>query len=97
MSIALEQRLMLGLDAYTATQDAANSTTAELMRGVTGLLAQSDATSALWQAGAASYLGRVIAAQGAVVAYRDGFFLVGLIFMLALLPALLMARDATKR
>lgn len=96
LSIALERRMMLHIDAYTATQDAANSTTAELMRGVTGLLAQSDATSALWQAGAANYLGRVIAAQGAVVAYRDGFFLVGLIFVVALLPALLMGRAAAR-
>lgn len=79
--------------AYTATQDAANVTTAWLLPDVTGLLAQRDATSALWQAGAANHLGRVIAAQGAVVAYRDGFCLVGLIFTLALL----MARGATKR
>ncbi len=88
---------MLRLDAYTATQDAANATTAELLRDVTGLLAQSDATSALWQAGAVNCLGRVTAAQGAVAAYRDGFFLVGLIFVAALLPVLLMARGATKR
>lgn len=96
LSIALERRTMFHIDAYTATQDAANSTAAELLRGVTGLLAQTDATSALWQAGAASYLGRMIAAQGAVVAYRDSFFLVGLIFVLALLPALLMGRAAAR-
>lgn len=97
LSIALERRMLLHIDAYTATQDAANSTTAELMRGVTELLAQGDTSSALWQAGAANYLGRVIAAQGAVVAYRDGFFLVGLIFILALLPALLMARASSSK
>jgi len=32
-----------------------------------------------------------------VVACRDGFFLVGMIFVAALLPALLMARGGTKR
>ena len=36
-------------------------------------------------------------AGGAVVACRDGFFLVGQMFVAALLPALLMARGATKR
>jgi MFS family permease len=97
LSIALERRMMLHIDAYTATQDAANSTTAELMRGVTGLLAQGDTASALWQAGAANYIGRVVAAQGAVAAYRDGFFLVGLVFAVALLPALLMARPKAPR
>lgn len=34
---------------------------------------------------------------GAVVACRDAFLLVGLIFIAALLPALLMARGATRR
>ncbi|MBN8747272.1 hypothetical protein [Xenophilus azovorans] len=38
------------------------------MRGLTGLLAQSDATTALWQSGAANYLGSVFAAQGSGVA-----------------------------
>ena len=35
--------------------------------------------------------------RGAVVACRDGFFLVGMIFVAALLLALLMARGGTKR
>lgn len=66
--IALERWLMLHIDTYTATQDAANGTTAKLLRGLTGLLAQSDATTALWQSGAANYLGSVFAAQGSGVA-----------------------------
>jgi len=49
-------------------QDAANGTTVKPLRGLTGLLAQSDATTALWQSGAANYLGSVFAAQGSGVA-----------------------------
>jgi EmrB/QacA subfamily drug resistance transporter len=95
LSIALERRTQFYVDSLTAAQDAANSTTSELVLGVAGLLAQSDTPSALWQAGAINYLGRVIYAQGNMLGYRDSFFIVGVIFLAALIPALLMRRSST--
>jgi hypothetical protein len=95
LSIALERRTQFYVDRFTAAQDAANSTTTELMRGVAGLLAQSDTPSSLWQAGSMNYLGRVIYAQGNMLGYRDSFFIVGVIFLAALIPALLMRRNST--
>jgi EmrB/QacA subfamily drug resistance transporter len=94
LSITLERRTQLYVDSFTAAQHAANSTTTDMLGAVTGLLAQAGVPEAIRQAGAMSYLGRVIYTQGNMLGYRDSFFIVGVFFLAALLPALMMRRRA---
>ncbi|MEP1677105.1 MAG: DHA2 family efflux MFS transporter permease subunit [Nitratireductor sp.] len=95
LSIALERRSQLYIDSFTAAQHAGNSATADMLREVTGLLAQAGVPEAIRQAGAMNYLGRVIYSQGNMLGYRDSFFIVGAIFLAALVPALMMRRRST--
>ncbi|MCA8931320.1 MAG: hypothetical protein KDA49_02570, partial [Rhodospirillaceae bacterium] len=69
---------------------AANSATAEVLRTVRGVLARDGLPDAVQQAGPVNYLARMIYPQGNVLGYRDGFFIVGVIFLAALVPALVM-------
>jgi hypothetical protein len=59
------------------------------------LFAQAGVPEAIRQAGAMNYLGRVIYSQGNMLGYRDSFFIVGAIFLAALVPALMMRRRST--
>jgi EmrB/QacA subfamily drug resistance transporter len=95
LSIALEQRSQLYIDSFTAAQHAGNSTTTSLLQDVTGLLGQAGVPEAIRQAGAMNYLGRMIYSQGNMLGYRDCFFIVGAIFLAALVPALMMRRRST--
>jgi EmrB/QacA subfamily drug resistance transporter len=90
LSIALERRSQLYVHAFTDSQDAANGATAQLLRGVSGLYAQSGVPEAIRQAGAFDYLGHVISAQASMMGFRDGFLIVAAMFLLALLPAFMM-------
>ncbi len=94
LSIALEQRSQLYVNSFTAAQHVGNSTTTSLLRDVTGLLAQAGVPEAIRQAGAMNYLGRMIYIQGNMLGYRDSFFIVGAIFLAALVPALMMRRKS---
>ncbi|MCW5656950.1 MAG: multidrug efflux MFS transporter [Burkholderiaceae bacterium] len=92
LSVNLERRTQLYVDGFTSAQNAANATTTEFLKGVGELLAQSGLPAAQWQASATNHLGQVIYAQANVLGYRDSFFVVGCIFVVGLLPALLMGR-----
>lgn len=90
LSILVERRGQLYSQTFTATQDAANTATAELLRRATELYAQAGVPELVRDAGALDYLGKVLAAQSSMMGYRDGFMVVAAIFMLAIFPALLM-------
>jgi EmrB/QacA subfamily drug resistance transporter len=92
LSIALERRSHLYVDSFTVAQHAGNSAMNGLLRDVTGLLAQAGVPEMIRPAGAMNYLGRVIYGQGNMLGYRDSFFIVGMMFLVALLPALIMRR-----
>ncbi|WP_454693338.1 DHA2 family efflux MFS transporter permease subunit [Achromobacter aegrifaciens] len=92
LSIALERRSQLYVDSFTAAQHAGNSATAEVLHQVSGLMGQAGVPEAIRQAGAMNYLGRIIYSQGNMLGFRDCFFIVGAIFLAALIPALMMRR-----
>ena len=92
LTIALEWRSQLYAESFTVAQNPGNSATAGLLRDVTGLLAQAGVPEAIRQAGAMNYLGRAIYSQGNMLGFRDCFFIVGAIFLAALVPALMMRR-----
>ncbi len=86
LSILLERRSQLYVQTFTDGQDASNGATADLLRGVTALYAESGVPEAIRQASALDYLGRVVQAQGGMMGYRDSFLTVGVIFLVALVP-----------
>ena len=92
LSITLERRSQLYVDSFTAAQHAGNSATAEVLHQVSGLMGQAGVPEAIRQAGAMNYLGRIIYSQGNMLGFRDCFFIVGAIFLAALIPALMMRR-----
>ncbi|WP_418319767.1 DHA2 family efflux MFS transporter permease subunit [Piscinibacter sakaiensis] len=96
LAMTLESRTSFYTQALAAAQNPANSSTIELLRGVRDLLARMGVPEAVQQAGALNYLGRVVYAQGHMLAYRDGFVILGATFIISLIPALLM-RDSKPR
>lgn len=90
LSVMLERRTRFHVESFVATQDAANSTTIELLRGLDGLYAQLGVPPGLREAGALDYLGRTIVAQASMMGYRECFLACALLFILLVLPALMM-------
>lgn len=96
LSITIESRTHIYTQAFAAAQNPANSSTSALLRGVRELLARTGVPDAIQQAGALNYLGRVVYAQGHMLAYRDGFLILAATFIIGLVPAYLM-RDPQRR
>jgi DHA2 family multidrug resistance protein len=90
LSIMLDRRTMLHSDAFTSTQSAANSATAELLHQIQSLLAQAGTSPDILGAGALHYLGRVLQSQASTAGFQDSFMICGLIFTAALIPAWIM-------
>jgi len=90
LSITLDRRTMLHSEAFTSTQSASNSATAELLHQIQSLLAQAGTSPDLLNAGALHYLGRVLTAQAYTAGFQDSFLLCGVIFTAALVPAWVM-------
>lgn len=86
LSVVLEWRSQLYAHAFTESQDAANSMTSELLRGVVNLHLRAGLPESIAQGGALEFLGRTISAQASVMGFRDSFLIVAVIFILALLP-----------
>ena len=97
LSVTLDRRTFFHSDTLTATQTPGNSATAELLRSIQGLLAQSGVPEDAQMAGALNYLGRVIHAQAYTFGFRDSFLVVAVIFTLALIPAWLMGRHPPRQ
>jgi MFS transporter, DHA2 family, multidrug resistance protein len=97
LSVTLDRRTFFHSDTLTATQTSSNSTTAELLRSIRGLLAQGGVPEDLQAAGALNYLAKVIYAQAYTMGFRDSFLVVGIVFTFALLPAWIMGRNKPAR
>jgi hypothetical protein len=92
LSVTLDRRTFLHGDVLTSAQTAANSTTAELLRHLQGVLAQAGAPPELQASGALHFLDRVVYAQAYMMGFRDSFLICGAVFVLALIPAWIMGR-----
>ena len=97
LSVFLERRTIFHADALAATQTSGNSTTATLLHQLTGIFGHAglpdiqQIPAALW------YLGQMIAIQASTLAFRDGFLVVTLIFLVALLPTWILHRAIARR
>lgn len=88
----LEMRTQFHVDALTATQSAANSGTRELLRLTVDLLAEGGISAAARTPLALDHLGDMIAAQGETLAFQDGFRMLAVVFLAALVPAWILGR-----
>ncbi len=89
----LEIRAQFHSDALTATQVADNAATRELLEQTSRVLAEGGIAEGVRQALALDHLGQMIQAQAETLAFQDGFRLVALVFVVALIPAWVLGRS----
>jgi DHA2 family multidrug resistance protein len=92
LSVVLDRRTFFHSNALANLQTASNSGTAEFLRRMQDLLAQSGVPHDLQLPGALHFLDRVVYAQAYTLGFRDSFLIVALVFTLALVPAWIMGR-----
>ena len=85
--VFIERRTQFHIDAMAATQTAANTTSLELLSTVSALLARAGVSENLLGPGALHYLGEMIEAQAIARGFNDGFLIIALVFVLAVIPA----------
>ena len=85
--VFIEQRTQLHANAMAATQTADNTTSRELLSTVDALLAQAGVPENVRGPGALHYLGEVIEAQATARGFSDGFLMIAVVFVLAIIPA----------
>ncbi len=85
--VFMEQRTEFHSIALTATQTSHNSASRELLDQVADILQQSGVAEAFHQSGSLHFLGKVIEAQANTLGFKDGFMILSVIFILALVPA----------
>jgi DHA2 family multidrug resistance protein len=92
LSVVLDRRTFFHSNALANLQTAANSGTADFLRRMQDLLAQSGVPQDLQLPGALHFLDRVVYAQAYTLGFRDSFLIVALVFSLALVPAWIMGK-----
>ena len=92
----LEVRTHFHLDALTATQSADNAATRDLLQKIGRLLAEEGVPAALRDALALDHLAKMLEAQAETLAFQDGFRLLALVFIAALIPAWNLGRTSGK-
>lgn len=92
LSVVLDRRTFFHSNALANLQTAANSGTADFLRRMQDLLAQSGVPQDLQLPGALHFLDRVVYAQAYTLGFRDSFLIVALVFALALVPAWIMGK-----
>jgi EmrB/QacA subfamily drug resistance transporter len=88
-----EVRTRFHADALTATQDWGNRTTDRLLKLVEQLMQRSGLPYQQQKAGAYEYLSGILHAQAQMMAFSDTFIVVGVVALLALIPAAMLSRS----
>jgi len=96
LSVMLDRRTFFHSDTLTAMQTAANSASLELLRTMEALLARAGVPEDLQGAGALHFLGKVVHAQAYTMGFRDSFMVVGIVYVLAMIPAWIMVRTRVR-
>ena len=92
----LELRTQFHMDGLTATQSAANAVTRELLRQAGEQLAEGGVPEALRDPLSLHHLGQMIAAQAETLGFQDGFRMLAVVFLAALVPAWILGRVGTR-
>ena len=88
----IQMRTVFHSDVLTATQTADNQTTREFLSAVTSRLSQTAVPDDAKGSFALGYLGRVVEAQALTLGFKDAFVALGLVFLVALIPAYVFSR-----
>lgn len=92
LATTVESRSATYAEAYISTQTAGNAATGDFLRTIQTYLSQAGTPEALQQSAATHYLGQAIYDQALMIAFRDGFFIVALVFVAATLPSIFLRR-----
>ena len=85
--VFIERRTQFHVEAMAATQLASNTTSQELLSKMRSLLATAGVSEDVRGAGALHHLGKVIEAQASARGFSDGFLIIAMVFVLAVIPA----------
>jgi len=91
-----EIRTRFHADALTATQDWGNRTTSQLLTLVEQLMQRSGLPYQQQKAGAYEYLASILQAKAEMLAFSDTFIVVGVVALVALIPAAMLSRSQRK-
>jgi len=90
--VFVQTRTAMHSESFTATQSPSNATTQELLERVKQLLSESGLPEELRAPSALQYLGEVIQAQASTRGFQDGFLILVLSFLAAMIPAYILGR-----
>ncbi len=93
----MEQRTLMHSESLAATQTAGNAASRELLENVRGLLNESGVPEAAHSSGALHYLGQVVQAQANTLGFQDGFMILAVIFLMAMVPAYILGKSRTTK
>jgi len=85
--VFIERRTQFHANAMAATQTADNTASQELLSAVNALLARAGVPENVRGPGALHYLGEMIEAQANARGFSDGFLMIAIVFVLAIIPA----------
>jgi hypothetical protein len=88
-----EVRTRFHADALTATQSWDNKTTERLLHQVQQLMQRSGLPFQQQKAGALEYLGAILNINAQEMAFSDTFVVVGIVALVALIPAAMLSRS----
>ena len=92
LATTVESRTATYAEAYVSTQTSGNAATADFLREMQAALVQAGVPDALQRPGAFNELGRTLYEQAVMVAYRDAFLIVAVVFLCAMIPAWFLKR-----
>ena len=96
LAVMMERRTMLHADAFAATQSADNPATQSLLAEIASRLHAAGLPDTQLMPAAGQFLSRTLAIQASSAAFRDGFLVVTLVFLAALIPTWFMHRAEKK-
>lgn len=88
-----EVRTRFHADALTGTQDWGNRTTGHLLTQLKKLMQRSGLPFQQQKAGALEYLGTIVHGKAQMLAFSDTFIIVGVVALVALVPAAMLSRS----
>ena len=90
--VVLELRTQFHNESLSATQTAANDSTRELLGQVRALLNSEGIPQAMQESVALDHLSKMINAQASTLGFQDGFLMIAVLFLAALIPAWILGR-----
>jgi len=95
--VFLQIRTHYHSEALTATQSADNAASRAMLHSVERLLNEAGVPEAIHQPGALHYLGQVVHAQANTLGFQDGFLILAVSFIFAMIPAWMLGGGHAKR